>query len=58
MTHHTVPVVSPFAVEVSQVTVFVPPGPAVREGAVAEGDVIIGVDRRPGPTLVIGHRIT
>lgn len=58
LTHHAVPVVSPVPIEVGQVTVFVPPGAAVGQGAVTQRDVVIRVNSGPGPALVVRHRIT
>ena len=58
ITHQTVPAVSPFAVQVGQVTVLVPPGAAVGQGAVTQRDVIIRVDSGPGSALVVGHGVT
>lgn len=57
LTHHTVSVVSPFAVQVGQMTVFVPPGTTVGEGTVTQSDVIVIVNRCPGSALVVGHGI-
>lgn len=51
------PVVSPVPIEVGQVAVLVPPGAAVAQGAVAQGDVIVRVDGSPGLALVVGHSI-
>lgn len=56
-THHAVPGVSPVPVEVGQVTVLVPPGAAVGQGAVTQGNVIIRVNGGPGSALVVGHGI-
>ncbi len=58
LTHQTVPAVSPFPVGVGQVTVFVPPGAAVGQGTVTQGDVIVWVNGGPRPALVVGHSIT
>lgn len=52
------PVVSPVPVEVRQVAVFVPPGTAVAQSAVTEGDVIVRVNGGPGLALVVGHSVT
>lgn len=57
LTHHAVPVVSPVPVEVGQVTVLVPPGAAVGQSAVTQGNVIIQVNSGPGTALVIRHSI-
>lgn len=57
LTHHAVPVVSPVPVEVGQVTVLVPPGTAVGQSAVTQGNVIIQVNSGPGTALVIRHSI-
>lgn len=57
ITHHAVPVVSPVPVKVGQVAVLVPPGAAVAQGAVAQGDVVVRVDGSPGLALVVGHSV-
>lgn len=51
------PVVSPVPVEVGQVAVLVPPGAAVAQGAIAQGDAIVRVNGSPGLALVVGHSI-
>lgn len=58
LSYQTVPVVSPSPIEIGQVTVLVPPGTAVGQGTVAQGDVVVWVDGGPGPAQVVGHGIT
>ena len=58
ITHHTVPVVSHLAIEVSQMAVLVPPGPAVHQGTVTKGYVIVIVHSGKVPSLMVGHSIT
>ena len=55
--HHAVSVVAPSPVEVGQVTVLVPPGPAVGQGAVSQSDVVVRVHRGPRTSLVVGHSV-
>lgn len=56
-THHAVPGVAPLSVDVGEVTVLVPPGAVVVQGAVTHGDVVVFIDSSPGLVLVVGHRI-
>lgn len=44
--------------EVHSVTVFIPEGALVGEGAVCDGDVVVVVVGGEGPTLVVGHGVT
>lgn len=54
----TVTFVAIFPHEVDTVTVFIPKGAFVGQGAVGHGDVVIIVVRGEGPALVVGHGIT
>lgn len=44
--------------EVHPVTVFIPEGALVREGAVCDSDVVVIVVGGEGSTLVVGHGVT
>lgn len=47
-----------FSHEVDTVTVFIPEGPFVGQGAVGDGDVVVVVVGREGSTLVVRHGVT
>lgn len=42
-----------FAIGVGQMAVLVPPAPVMRQGTVAEGDVIVSVKSRKLPSIVV-----
>lgn len=47
-----------FAHEVDAVTVFIPEGAFVGQGAVGDGDVVVIVVGREGSTLMVRHGVT
>ncbi len=57
-TYLTVTVVTIFPHEVDTMTVFIPEGAFVGQGAVGDSDVIVIVIRGEGSTLVVSHGIT
>lgn len=54
----TVTFVAIFPHEVDTVTVFIPKGAFVGQGAVGHSDIVIIVVSGEGPTLVVGHGVT
>ncbi len=57
-TYLTVTVVTVFPHEVDTMTVFVPKGTFVGQGAVGDSNIIIVVKGGEGPALVVSHGVT
>lgn len=57
-TYLTVTAVAIFPHEVNAMTIFIPKGAFVGQGAVGDGDIVVIVKSGEGSTLVVGHGVT